>query len=412
MFVIVAKTIIALICAGLVVLLLVFQKQVETWLSRRSSQKIVGVWVLTRLLPFVVTFLLLDYTPFSDIDGFYGQALGAVALKMVYRDFYCMYSPLFPYLNAAALWLWMSKKAIVLLMILMEGSALWLSLRFYRPLLSVGRRAFLSLLYLLMPGSLILCVFGGQEDVWLWLTVIGAYLLAQKTGRWEWLGVGVVVGFMLTKAVFVLMGPVLLLLVPKPQRWLWPMALMGALCFGVLYHLTEWAWLDQPMNEAATLRAPNLISVLNPLTFDALHAGAKFWNWIGLLLTTGAGTWVAFRTKHVDFRPSFSAAFVVLYATMMLVQQSAYSNYIFIFLIPLVFVWIDFNNRQEVTWLLIFNVVSVVHPSLWWRLERPYYHSPSDIFAQPIYGLDYALQVGIVICTAYFIRLVWQKAVR
>lgn len=421
MFVIIAKAIISLICAGWVVLLLVFKKHLTDWLSVRASMKLFSTWILTRLVPFVVTFLIFDFTPFSDIDGFYGQAAAAVKLQVVYRDFYCMYSPLFPYLNALALWFWMDKKAIVLLMILMEGLALWATFRFYQlshfpqnhsesAPKKRSNHYFLAFLYLFMPGALVLCVFGGQEDVWLWLTVISAYWLAQRTGRWEWFGVGIVVGFMLTKAVFVLIGPALLLLAPKPQRWLGSLILVGLVCLGLLHHYTGWLWLEQPMNEAATLRAPNLISVLNPLFFDTLGAGQKYWNWIGLLLTTGAGTWLAFRLRDLDFVRAFSAVFVVLYATMMLVQQSAYSNYIFIFLLPLVFVWIDFKNPKEIAWLLIFNVLSVVHPSLWWRLERPYYRSPADVFAQPIFVLDYLLQVGIVACTIYFIQLVWRKA--
>jgi hypothetical protein len=116
------------------------------------------------------------------------------------------------------------------------------------------------------------------------------------------------------------------------------------------------------------------------------------------------------QVRHLDFPRAFSAVFVVIFATMMVAQQSAYSNYIFIFLLPLTFVWIDFRNRKEVSWFLVFNVLSVVHPSLWWRLKSPYYESPAAILAQPIYGLDYALQVGVVICTVYFLRFVWKKA--
>lgn len=411
MLVIVAKTIVSLICVSLVSVLLAYRTVVEQWILRQNGRILLGsVWAVTRLIPFTVIFLVIGFTPFSDLDGFYNQAREAVQLKMVYRDFYCMYSPFFPYVNASALWFWMDKKAIILIMILIEGGALWATNRYFQALLPATERIYKSLIYLLLPGSLVFCVFGGQEDEWMWFLLIGAYLVWQRTQRVEWFGVGLVIGFMFTKAVFILVGPALLFLVPKPQKWISAAIVAGVVCLGGLYYFTEWLWLDQPLHEAATLRAPNWLSVITPLTFDVLHAGAKGWNWLGLTTTVGVGAWLAYRLRKLDFVRAFSAVFVVVYGTMMVVQQSAYSSYIFIFLLPLTFVWIDFRNRREVVMFLIFNVLSVVHPSVWWRLKSPYYHSPAEIFAQPIFVLDYALQVGVVVCTLYFLRMVWKKS--
>lgn len=411
MLVIVAKTIVSLICISLVGILLAYRTAIEQWIARQNERLLLGcVWVATRLVPFIVIFVIIGFTPFSDLDGFYNQAREAVQLKMVYRDFYCMYSPFFPYVNALALGFWMDKKAIIFIMILIEGGALWTTNRYYRALLPSSERIFKSLIYLLLPGSLVFCVFGGQEDEWMWFLLISAYLVWQRTKRVEWFGVGLVVGFMFTKAVFILVGPALLFLVPKPVKWIVAAVVAGVLCLGALYYFTEFLWLEQPLHEAATLRAPNWLSILNPLTFGMLHAGAKGWNWLGLLTTVGVGVGLAYRLQKVDFVRAFSAVFVVVYGTMMVVQQSAYSSYIFIFLLPLTFVWVDFSNRKEIVMFLLFNVLSVVHPSLWWRLKSPYYSSPAAIFAQPMYILDYILQVGVVICTIYFLRMVWKKS--
>lgn len=411
MFVIVGKTIISLLCAGLAGGLIAFRTKIEKHLQNYDDRLVLLLaWVLTRLVPFVLIFVVFNQTPFSDLDGFFGQAREAVQLKLVYRDFYCMYSPFFPYVNALGLWFWLDKKAIILVMILMEGGALWTTNRFYANTISPSERLFRSLLYLLLPGSLVLCVLGGQEDVWMWLMFIGAYLVWQRTQRVEWLGVGLVVGFLFTKAVFILVGPALLFLVPKPIRWISAAAVAGLVSLAVLYHTTEWLWLQQPMNEAATLRAPNWLSVANPLTFDVLGAGAKRWNWVGLLLTTGLGTILAYRLRQQPFPRAFSAVYIVIYGTMMIAQQSAYSNYIFLFLLPYVFQWLNFSNRKEVGLFLLFNCLCVIHPSLWWRLKSPYYHTISEVFTQPIYILDYILQLGIVLLTFYFLRQVWQKA--
>lgn len=413
MFVVVAKTIIALLCTLVVGGIVWYQASIVPWLQRQNPRLVLlGAWMVARILPFVLIFIVLDFTPFSDLDGFFNQAKEAVQLKMVYRDFYCMYSPFFPYINAFALWFWLDKKAIILLMILIEGLTLWTTNRFYEPVVEAPERLYRSLIYLFLPGALVLCVFGGQEDEWMWLALIATYLLWQRTRQVALVGVGLVIGFLLTKAVFILVGPALLILIPKPLKWLSAAVIFGLLCLGILYHYTEWEWLEQPLNEAATLRAPNWLSVLNPLTFDVLGAGAKAWNWLGLLLTTGIGALTAYRLRNLDFRLSFSAAFVMIFGTMMVAQQSAYSNYIFIFLLPLTFIWVDFRNRREVIWFLIFNALSIVQPSLWWRLKSPYYRVPSDIWAQPLYLLDYAMQIGVVICTFYFLRMVWQKSLR
>ena len=96
---------------------------------------------------------------------------------------------------------------------------------------------------------------------------------------------------------------------------------------------------------------------------------------------------------------------------MMVVQQSAYSNYIFLFLIPLVFYVVNWNNKKQVGYLLVFNILCVVHPSYWWRLDMPKYLAPSDIWVSASSVLDYLMQVSIVILTGYFVWLAASKKV-
>ena len=404
MEVVIAKSLISLFCSFGIGGLLWFKKPILASLTPKADNQVLLIsWIILRLLPFVLVFVMLDYAPFSDLDGFFGQAVPAARGELVYRDFRCMYAPLFPYLNAVALKFWFSKKAIVLLMILMEGLALWLTNRFYRAEIQSDERIFKSILYLLLPGSLVLCVLGGQEDVWMWLVAVGAFLAWQKTGRLAWFGVVLAFGFLLTKAVFVLFCPALLLLIPKPQKWIIPMAIIGAVAVGFLYYFTQWEFLNQPLNEADTLRAPNWASALNPWVFDKMHIGAKPWNWLGLLTTASVGVWAAYRVRKASFQTAFSVVWIVTYGTMMVAQQSAYSNYIFIFLLPLTFTQINFESRKQIVIFLIFNTLCVVQPSLWWRLGRPIYRNPAAIFADHWHTLDYALQVGIVVGTVYYL---------
>jgi hypothetical protein len=247
-------------------------------------------------------------------------------------------------------------------------------------------------------------VIGAQEDVWMWLFVMLAYLMRERTVRVEWYALILALGLLFTKAIFVLILVPLFLIERKKVRFLIPMVIVGLVSLGILYPLVGMEFM-QPLDEAKVLRAPNFISILNPLFFNSIGAGEKFWNWTGLILSVGLGSVTAIRLKNADFRIMLSRVWVVLYATMMVVQQSAYSNYIFLFLIPLVFYIIDWSNRAQVVLLIVFNVLCVIHPSYWWRLGMVKYLTPLDIIARPDYTLDYLMQVSIVSLACYFVWL-------
>ena len=200
----------------------------------------------------------------------------------------------------------------------------------------------------------------------------------------------------------------LFILEKQKIKLLIPMIAIGILSLAILYPLVGWEF-TQPMDEAQTLRAPNIPSILNPWFLNQIGVGEKFWNWIGLLASLGLACLAAWRLRNADFRIMLSRVWVVLYATLMIVQQSAYSNYIFLFLIPLVFYIINWNSRTQVILLLIFNVLCVVHPSYWWRLGMPCYMSPSDLTASSQLLIDYIAQVSIVLLTGYFIWLAFPK---
>jgi hypothetical protein len=267
---------------------------------------------------------------------------------------------------------------------------------------------FKTILYYLLPGSLVLCIVGAQEDVWMWLFVVLAYLARERTLRVVWYAVILALGLLTTKAIFVLILVPLFLIEKQKIRFVIPMAAVGIISLAILYPLVGMEFM-QPMDEAKVLRAPNILSVINPWFFNGIGVGEKFWNWVGLLTSVGLACLAAFRLQNVDFRIMLSRVWVVLYAAMMVVQQSAYSNYIFLFLIPLVFYIIDWNSSKQVLLLLIYNVLCVIHPSYWWRLGMVKYLKPSEIFSKPDYIVDYLIQLAIVLLTGYFVWLAFPK---
>jgi hypothetical protein len=409
MSVVLAKTGISLVCIILLIVILSQRKRLSGWFENKSVRvSLTSGWILFRLIPFIVVYLIANITPTSDVLGFWDEGSKASMGQVVYRDFWSPYSPLYAYFLGIWLKLWYSPKMIVLTMAVMDGVALWVSWHFFRPFQSRGVFLFKALMYYLLPGSLVLCIVGAQEDVWMWLFVVLAYLVRERTVRVEWYAVILAVGLLMTKAIFVLILVPLFLIEKQKIRFLIPMVLIGALSLGILYPLVGLEFM-QPMDEAKVLRAPNILSIINPWFFDGIGVGEKFWNWVGLVTSIGLATLAAFRLQHADFRIMLSRVWVVLYATMMVIQQSAYSNYIFLFLIPLVFYIIDWTNSKQVLLLLIFNIICVVHPSYWWRLGMPRYLSPSDITATQDSIIDYLMQVSIIMLSGYFVWLAFPK---
>jgi hypothetical protein len=409
MNIVVAKTAIS-IAALLVTAALLFKRESLTeWLEKKSANAVLAVaWVILRLLPFIAVYLIANMEPTSDVNGFWDEGSKASRGQVVYRDFWSPYSPLYAYFLGLWLKLWYSPKMIVLTMAAMDGIALVISYRFFRPFQSRGTFLFRSLIYLILPGSLVLCIIGAQEDVWMWLFVTLAYLVRERTLRVEWFASILAIGLLMTKAIFVLIMVPLFLLEKQKVRFVIPIALIGILSLVILYPLVGLEFM-QPLDEAKTLRAPNIQSVLNPWFYNSIGVGEKFWNWIGLAISVGLACLAAWRLRHADFRVMLSKVWIVLYATMMIVQQSAYSNYIFLFLLPLVFYVIDWKNKTQITILFVFNLLCVVHPSYWWRLGMPCYMTPSDPTASSGLLIDYTMQTAIVVLTGYFIWLAFPK---
>ena len=409
MSIILAKVGLSLTALLLVVVVLYMRTAITARLkSMNALTLLIGGWIVFRLLPFLAVYLVAGFEPTSDVIGFWNMASAAAAGEVVYRDFWSPYSPLYSYFLGAGTKLWYSPRMVVLIMTLMDGVALGLSWLFYRN--SQPREVLLykALLYLILPGSLILCVVGAQEDVWMWLFVVLAWLVRQRTRSVVAYCLILALGLLMTKAIFVLIFVPLFLIETDKIRMLVTFGVVGLISLAVLYSLVGWEF-TQPLGEADVLRAPNVLSVLNPWAMNSIGTGEKFWNWIGLLLSVGLGTLAAWRLREAPFYQMLSHVWVIMYATMMIVQQSAYSNYIFLFLLPLVFYIINWKDKTQVGVLLLYNLLCVVHPSYWWRMDMPKYLAPADVFASSALVVDYLMQAGIVGLTIYFIWLSFPK---
>jgi hypothetical protein len=361
-----------------------------------------GSVVLFRVVPFVIGFWVLNYYNSSDVIVFYKVSMPILDGKLIYRDYFCPYAPLFPYFVSIALRLWPDPKAISILLIVTEVGILLLTKRAFKNHYKPEELLFRTVLYLMMPASIILSTLTGQEDIWMWFFALLVYFVSNFKNSGLWGGIMMGLGQVFTKVILIIPVLPMMLIIKKPWQFMVGMALVGIPTLAILYYLVGLEFL-QPLQEANAVRSPNIGTIINPWTYNTIHLGAKWLNWVGLLVTFTVSAFVYRYTNGVALIKSFAVLWVITYGTMMIVQQSAYSHYIYIFLMPLVFSMIDFKSIKEVLILLVFNITSVVQPSLWWLMGQPIYKKPSDIFSRIDYTADYVMQVVIVACVVYYI---------
>ncbi len=207
--------------------------------------------------------------------------------QIVYRDFWSPYSPLYAYFLGIWLKLWYDPKMIVLTMAVMDGVALWVSWHFFRPFQSRGSFLFKALVYLILPGSLVLCIIGAQEDVWMWLFVVLAYLVRERTVRVEWYAVILGIGLLMTKAIFVLILVPIFLLEKQKIRFVDSNGHHWNYFFGNIISVGGNGISCSRWTKPKCCALLMFLAIINPWFFNAIGVGEKFWNWIGLVVSVG-----------------------------------------------------------------------------------------------------------------------------
>lgn len=405
MSIILIKSLIALIGSMVFGIVIRFQNQVLSLPEQTADRLLAGAFVICRLVPFVVVYLLMELAPRSDVPIFYDAASHALRGEIVYRDFWSPYSPLFAYITALPLLVWHSPKSIVLLMIGMEGVAWWLTYRFYRP--RQGNVAQLwALLYLLLPGPFVFCVLGGQEDVWMWLFgALSLWLWARKADAFR-LGLLMAVMLIVTKALAVLIAIALLFWIRRPVQYVAGLLVVGLPSLVLLYALTGDGMLT-PLMFANMPFAPNLPTVLAPLIGDFIpYAGVlSAVGLVAVLSLSAYGGW-QLRRSNVPYERALPILWILCFGSLMFFHKSSFGNYVFIYMLPLMAVLPDWKNVRHIAVLLVLNALVAVHPSLWWHLGAPIYSNPA-LLSTGQYVIEYLMEIGIVASVGYFVWLAY-----
>jgi hypothetical protein len=367
-----------------------------------ANRLLLSAFIGSRLVPFLLVYVLLQLAPRSDVPVFYAAARHAMLGQVVYRDFWSPYDPLFAYLTALPLWVWNSPKAIVALMIGVEGLAWWLTYRYYRNRLG-GRAQASALLYLLLPGPLLFCVLGGQEDVWMWAVAAGSLWGIRRSGSSFGLGVWLVGLLLVTKALGVLIVLPLLVWVPRRGAFMAGLLGVGLPVLAGLYWLTGTGLLT-PLMFVSMPFAPNLWTVLAPLIGDYLPYSGLL-STLGLGAVLGLSGWAAWRLRRagIGYDKALPLLWVLCYGFMMLVHKSSFGNYAFIFLLPLVLVVANWHQRPTFLVLLLLNLLVAVQPSYWWAMHTPLFTRPVALLTVP-HLTEYAMEWGILLSVGFFVR--------
>ena len=398
--VLIVKSLITLVLTGAIGLSLVYKLKIQTLTATHPQAGFLVFWLLLRLIPFVLIYILGGQAARSDVGMFYDSAREAKALGVVYRDFDSAYQPLFAYLTALPLLFWDSAEAILLEMILVEGIILWFTYRYYR--IERPDALFVTLLYLLLPAPFVLVVLSGQEDIWMW--GFGIWALWQMRRKPDGLRLGLIIGLSLvvTKVVVVLLLPALFIFVRDRWRFVLGLGLIGVPALVLLYASGEMAFLSI-IHQADAPRTPNLWSIANPF-FDVYRGvGVPLLNALGLLsmVLISVGIAVFSKRKGHSFGQFFPLLWCVTFAWFMCIQQSSLANYAFIFLMPLLFGLFSIQNRPALVLLILFNAAVVIQPVLWWGMGMPVFTASDFVRATPL--AEYALELLIVALLLYFI---------
>ena len=381
------KSLLSIVACVLGILLWFFYQNLSSVLEKNKSITVFTLITLTRVIPFIIVFIVLKQEPRGDIPFFFYKAQHAMHLDMVYRDFWSYHAPIFSYILAIPLLIVNKASSIVALMMVGEVICVLLSYRYYSK---IDANSYQKLLhYLIMPAPVIICLLGGQEDIWLWGFALWGLVVLVRSGNEFYLGLIIALALLCLKATFVFFLFPIFFLLRRKISFLLALALVGLPALILLYSLVGWDFLmlikhtEDPYN-------PNLFSVLRPL-FPTVLSVSKA-NWIGLVVFLCINTTVGFLMRNKPIQQAYPLLFTLTFCLMQLFLPSAMAYYIFIYLIVVVMELWEIQTLKFYLFLLIINLLLVIQP--YWsvvQLHNPVFLS-FEMLGSKKYALEYAMQ--------------------
>lgn len=329
----------------------------------RFDRFAVATFLVTRLGFFGLIFFVLRIAPRGDIPAYYWSEANSVLRGLLpYRDFVSSYAPLHSYIDAAAIRIWHTPLAIILLAILAETVLLPLWFRFGRNLLSETEIRTATLLYLTSTVSLQFVAIDGQD------TVVVAVFLALSlfflTRQKELLS-GASTGAAVASIKFLplLFAPAFFLSLPKRWRWTLGLAIPIAAVYGtsVAMGLPILTPLKQEGNIKGAGNLPFLIESILGITLPS-----RLWDLLLLAVLAVIFLLIA-RAAHASTPVgrlrviTFSLAALTL--ALLLFSKKSWPPYLMLALFPICLL-IEVRRLQLIGFALV-GVVAVVEHSYW-----------------------------------------------
>ncbi len=384
----------------------------EKWQAQNDSLAFMAGFILFRLLPWTIIFIILDFDPRGDVPFFFYKAEHAKIGGFVYRDFWSYHAPLYPYIISLPLWLWHNPRAIVLLMVLMETLILWFTYRTYKPMKKNALQ--LAFLYWLLPASFMYIMIDGQEEIWFWGIglLMWRYLMKHREHYETGLGLLFALALLTLKVTFIFLLPAILLVVKRPVKMLLAMAAVGIPVVGFMYYHIGDLFL-MPIRHTEQLMTPNLFSITRPFIEWFVHidsTNSTMVNWIGLLFTVLLPCLAAWKSRAKHLSLTFPGLFILSYCGMMVFQASAPGAYVIAFIILVVFQLVDVNEWKDILVITALGWLTVIQPFVNVYIGQPDYLS-FGMFGQPEHLLDITLQLLNVLCFVWIIVKAWNDVV-
>lgn len=341
--------------------------------ERRFRLGVVALQLIPALLLFVMLYVAGHQEPTSDVPSYYVPAAQAtLAGKLPFRDFTVSYAPGFPYVGAVLASIWGSGKAFALLAILLNALALlwWHSAAgacFERIQVRQCTVLFATSGHVLVQALL------GTNQAWVGAGLAASALLMSR-GREARSGLAQAAAACTTKVLAHLFWPLLWICARHRARWLLAAVLPTVLLYGVFVILGAGPGLLHPLRYEGNLTSSGNLPYLMDLVPGIAGPLERSID-DGLALTalgvTTAWLYLKSRTLSPENRHTLLLAGLALTGIVfMLFSKKSFTGYLLFVMYPLVLALVanTTNPNARVGFLLIFNILLVAEPTLWFRL--------------------------------------------
>ena len=360
------------IVMGLLGLYLLRARALERWSDATFLCAMAGIQLAAATVSFTLLYVVGHQEVTSDVPSFYVPAArGVLEGQVPFRDFSLSYAPLFPYVGAGILWIWNSGKAFALLDILVNLLTLvaWNAAALACTDRTAARQ---STILFATSGHVLVQGLLGTNQAWVAASVGISALLLQRS-RETTSGIVQAVALCTTKFLTLLLWPVLWICAPRRLRWVGGATVLAVIVYGA-FTVTGASVLDPLRREGDLITSGNL-----PYLFGALNTGSHLhdraiFDTVALLAVATSLAWLYLRSRRLmpPMRTALLPASIALIGLVfMLVSKKSATGYEVFFMYPAILVTMHEWRRPGLAggFLVVFNLLLAVEPSLWFHLE-------------------------------------------